>query len=562
MLYQTVARTSGSIDGKESLYEQQVQILHVNSTLLVNLFHSYSLAMSPSMQHVDVLVLGAGPTGLGAARRLNAQGHKEWLLLDAFDRPGGMAITERDSQGFMWDLGGHVIHSHFDAFNDAIACHDDWVHPTRGGWVRVQDEWCPTPIQRHLGNLKNGKQISQELVEIHEQQAQSSTTATSTSTNLEEYYRNTFGKTLDETFFAPFNFKQWAWPLKKLNHSWTSLRAGSKVANVPAPNSALVTSDRPADMSSFPYPRLGTGSLWQSVANHLPAERQRYNTYVVSIDLDAHVVTLNDGERISYGHCISSLPLNRTIDLVNAEKPQRDIPLDLVPELKHSSTTIVGLGFEGSLPKALEGRTWVFGADADVSFHRATILTNFSSSLSCGANGEHEGQRWSIMFETSTSEHRQMDISKEALVQKHLGELRRWGAIDDSTQPISTWYKHLVLGYPIPFLGRDPLLLDDAANGILQRFERHGFFPRGRFGGWRYESSNQDYAFVQGVEAVDLILAGARETVYWPGRADKVVVPAPFESIYDDSESEKTASPDSVYNDKFQQQVPQAIHAQ
>jgi NADPH-dependent 2,4-dienoyl-CoA reductase/sulfur reductase-like enzyme len=32
---------------------------------------------------VDVLVVGAGPTGLGAATRLNQHGHDSWLLIDA-----------------------------------------------------------------------------------------------------------------------------------------------------------------------------------------------------------------------------------------------------------------------------------------------------------------------------------------------------------------------------------------------------------------------------------------------------------------------------------------------
>lgn len=44
---------------------------------------------------------------------------------------------------------------------------------------------------------------------------------------------------------------------------------------------------------------------------------------------------------------------------------------------------------------------------------------------------------------------------------------------------------------PAPFLGRDALLLGaDGTDGILQRFERFGFYPRGRFGGWRYGASS------------------------------------------------------------------------
>jgi cation diffusion facilitator CzcD-associated flavoprotein CzcO len=37
-----------------------------------------------SRTEVEVLVVGAGPTGLGAATRLTQAEHDDWLLIDAF----------------------------------------------------------------------------------------------------------------------------------------------------------------------------------------------------------------------------------------------------------------------------------------------------------------------------------------------------------------------------------------------------------------------------------------------------------------------------------------------
>ena len=36
----------------------------------------------PSLLQVGVLIVGSGPTGLGAATRLNQLGHPSWLLVD------------------------------------------------------------------------------------------------------------------------------------------------------------------------------------------------------------------------------------------------------------------------------------------------------------------------------------------------------------------------------------------------------------------------------------------------------------------------------------------------
>lgn len=466
---------------------------------------------------VKVLILGAGPTGLGAAHQLVSKNCSDWLLVDSCNRAGGMAITEEDEHGFLWDLGGHVIHSHYKAFDKAIALHNDWVYPNRGGFVRVQNQWCPTPIQQSLGNLHNGEQIRREL--LQEEGVEGIANPTASSSNLGDYYRNNFGKTLNDTFFAPFNRKQWAWDLTELDHTWTSLRSGSGLQNVPQASKTLERLEKPRDTSSFPYPRLGTGSLWQSIASHLPSQNQRYNATLQHLDIHAKRAYLSTGEVVSYSRCISSIPLNKLIEMIGEQEPEL---LAAKPELKHSSTTAVGLGFKGELPSALQGKSWIFSADPEVNFHRATVLTNFSSSLS--NNDKSTEPRWSIMFETSSSIHRPIKVDQESLVADHLAELRRWGAVGQEEQPLSVWYKHLEMGYPLPFIGRDDVLSSEQ-HDILPRLEQYGILSRGRFGGWRYESSNQDYAFVQGVEAVDVITNGKEETVYWGSRPDNVKLP-------------------------------------
>ncbi len=42
-----------------------------------------------------ILVLGAGPTGLGAAWRLTEHGHDDWQLIDGAPQAGGLSIAFR-----------------------------------------------------------------------------------------------------------------------------------------------------------------------------------------------------------------------------------------------------------------------------------------------------------------------------------------------------------------------------------------------------------------------------------------------------------------------------------
>ena len=80
-----------------------------------------------------------------------------------------------------------------------------------------------------------------------------------------------------------------------------------------------------------------------------------------------------------------------------------------------------------------------------------------------------------------------------------------------------TWHTRLEHGYPIPSRRRDRAL-----SGILSTFEGRGVLSRGRFGAWKYEVSNQDHSFMQGVELADRLLVGEPETtVAAPDRANR-----------------------------------------
>ncbi|HXM07084.1 MAG TPA: hypothetical protein VN936_06460, partial [Candidatus Acidoferrum sp.] len=93
-----------------------------------------------------------------------------------------------------------------------------------------------------------------------------------------------------------------------------------------------------------------------------------------------------------------------------------------------------------------------------------------------------------------------------AAIETKLVEL---GILKNRNQVVSRWRAAMWHGYPVPFLGRDRVL-----HTIQTELGAFGVFSRGRFGGWKYEVSNQDHTFMQGVEAVDAILRDKPETTY------------------------------------------------
>ncbi|HEX7283145.1 MAG TPA: NAD(P)-binding protein, partial [Vicinamibacterales bacterium] len=66
------------------------------------------------------MIVGAGPTGLGAAWRLNEAGHNNWVLYESAAHAGGLSTSVVDEHGFTWDLGGHVLFSHYKYFDGVM----------------------------------------------------------------------------------------------------------------------------------------------------------------------------------------------------------------------------------------------------------------------------------------------------------------------------------------------------------------------------------------------------------------------------------------------------------
>uniref|UniRef100_A0A8R1EM27 Amine oxidase n=1 Tax=Caenorhabditis japonica TaxID=281687 RepID=A0A8R1EM27_CAEJA len=200
--------------------------------------------------------------------------------------------------------------------------------------------------------------------------------------------------------------------------------------------------------------------------------------------------------KVSYDVLLNTAPIDQ---LVN--NTQITAPLDIV----HNKVFIVGVGLRKPMTSFLEKFTWLYFPDREVPFFRVTILSRY------GEVTPDSDKYWSVMCECA----RPIDdpITEEEMVKKTLDglvikDMITRGAIE------SVYSITLPYGYPIPTPNRDRELA--RAHGEL---ERHQIYSRGRFGGWKYEASNQDHCFIQGKEFIDRVILGEPEKVYKTGVA-------------------------------------------
>src|SRR5205085_11303096 len=117
--------------------------------------------MSPQR---SIVIIGGGPTGLGAAYRLKELGYKSFHIYERSDHLGGLASSFTDSAGFTWDIGGHVMFSHYKYYDK---CFEDlmgsnYQENMRECWVRMFDTWVPYPFQNNIRYLP--KQVTYECL--------------------------------------------------------------------------------------------------------------------------------------------------------------------------------------------------------------------------------------------------------------------------------------------------------------------------------------------------------------------------------------------------------------
>ena len=453
-----------------------------------------------------IVIIGAGPTGLGAAWRLQERGHANWALFESSDHPGGLASSVVDDDGFTWDLGGHVLFSHYPYFDAAMnrAIGDAWVEHVREAWVWMRDRWIPYPFQNNIWRLPEEelRACVAGLEALQQRPAGKPRT-------FRDWLLASFGTGICDSFLFPYNKKVWGYDPAKLNVEWMGERVATVDLSRIRENIRLQRDDVSwGPNSTFRFPlRGGTGAIWRAIAALLPPDRVNYGRPAVSVDPSGRRVVFGDGRSEAYDALVSSMPLDRLLpSLVD-----RPALAPVASQFVHSSSHIVGVGLRGSPPDDMRTKCWIYFPEPRVPFYRATVFSNYSP------NNAPRGH-WSLMAEVSESpEH---NVNASTIISEVVEGFRSCGFIrtDDI---VSTWHRRLSHGYPTPWVGRDAVL-----NAIDPALREDRIFSRGRFGAWKYEVSNQDHSFMQGVEAVDHILIGAGEHTYYGDMSGHHVTPA------------------------------------
>ena len=452
----------------------------------------------PAMSAGRVVVVGAGPCGLSCARELLNLGHSDVVVLEANSVPGGLARSVVDPAGFTWDLGGHVVFSHYGEFDRLLSetLGDEVIEHDRSSYLRIAGTWVPYPIQNNLHRLP-AVLAGEALVGVIE----SATGGPQATDNFANWVVATFGEPLAELFMRPYNEKVWAHPLDQMSSDWIAERVATPDWRAMVHGMAAGTDDLgwgPNSRFRFPL-HGGTGAIYQRLAERLGAVVS-YDRRVTSADHRRRVVHTSDGAE-GFDSLVWTGPLDRLVQTMT------DAPAEVTAaagELRHNEVTMVGIGYEEPLN---DDRSWLYFPEAGVPFYRATNFAKYSpNNVPDGDTSRYS----SWMTETASSPWRPPpDGGHNALAGEVDRALRHEGLVHHGSAIASIHVEHIDYAYPIPTRTRD------AALGVIQPWlEANGIFSRGRFGAWRYELGNMDHAVKMGVDLANRLVNGRAEEAY------------------------------------------------
>ncbi len=276
----------------------------------------------------DVVVLGAGPAGLGAAYRLTAHGVARVTVLEQRDTVGGNAGSF-ELEGINVDFGSHRLHPACDVtiLNELRSLlGEDLLDRPRHGRIRLGGRWIHFPLKPADLLLRTPKRfafgVAMDMVRklVPTPNDGDETFATVLQRGL--------GRTICEQFYFPYARKLWGLDPRELAVTQAKRRvSGNTLGKMIRKVASAVPGVRKPGAGRFFYPRRGFGQISHKL-------REVAEARGAEIVLGARVTALNcernrvvsvqfqsGGEvhEIRASHVWSTLPVTL---LVRAMRPQ------------------------------------------------------------------------------------------------------------------------------------------------------------------------------------------------------------------------------------------------
>ncbi len=371
----------------------------------------------------SIVIIGAGPAGLTAARELQLAGYKNITVIEADRQVGGISRTV-NYKGNRIDIGGHRFFSKSDwvmqwwadvlpvqastpegaltlryqgqqrdnlpATRKALAS-DDEVMLLRSRLSRIyyNQQFFDYPLKLNLGALR--KLGLKKTITFGLSYAWARLAPIKPEKSLQDFLVNRFGQKLYRQFFKEYTEKVWGVPCEEISAEWGAQRIKSLSilsAIGHAIKQALGLSGDASQTSlieSFIYPKFGPGQMWETVARQFTKAggvlitQSKVNGLEMpdgSITAVSAVEAGGQGRQYPCDVAISTMPINELARALPAA--WSPAARAIAAGLEYRDFITVGLLYEQSALAQRLDDNWIYIQEPGVQVGRVQVFNNWS----------------------------------------------------------------------------------------------------------------------------------------------------------------------------------------
>jgi protoporphyrinogen oxidase len=433
------------------------------------------------MSNTNIVVLGTGMAGFGAAYRLHAEGITP-VMYDKNSYHGGHTASFRFESGFLFDLGPHISFSKDTRIQELLAESVDQQFETiqislNNYW---RGYWPKHPVQLHLHGLPEDTiiKVINDFVESRQAPEQP-------IKNYADWLLASFGRTFAEQFPMQYTRKYHLTPAENMSTDWLGpriyrpsleevLRGAISAA---APNVHYIT--------HFRYPT--EGGFVNYLKKFVPLGNLNLNHEVVSIDPKAREVRFSNGHVTNYDGLVSSVPLPELIRMIKGA-PQEVV--DASQLLACSTCVLVNIGVNR---EDISNAHMTYFYDEDICFTRLGFPHMLTSRNAPPGTGNIQAE---IYF---SQKYKPLTGSPDDWIEPVIRDLRKCGLLRENDQIL--FRNAMMLKYANVIFDLDRSFALKTVHAYLDDL---GIGYCGRYGDWGYMWT--DESFKSGEQAAGRIL--------------------------------------------------------
>ncbi len=444
------------------------------------------------MKEKKIAVIGAGPAGITAAYELAKAGYQVEVF-EASTKVGGLSKT-LDLWNQKIDLGPHRFFSNDTKVNklwlEVVGKDYKMVDRLTRIYYKKKFYYYPLKPFDALKKLGIGTATVCFFSYVKERIA-----PIKKDGSFETWVVGRFGYKLFSIFFKTYSEKLWGISCRELDEDFAAQRI-KKLSLFEAIKNGLFPDKKNKHktlVDQFAYPVEGTGMVYERMEKYIVDKGGKVHTStrvqkVNAQNNSAESIELDNGDKITFDHIISSMPITHLINNLP------DVPEEVInanSDLKFRNTILVYLKVEG---QNVFPDNWLYVHADELQMGRITNFCNWVPEI----NGDEKSTVVALEY-WAYEEDEIWNMSDDELISLGKKELKLTGLIKDleisegHIVKIPKCYPVYKRGYKVPLKKVEEYLSSIENLSVI-----------GRYGAFKY--NNQDHSILMGLLASDNII--------------------------------------------------------